>query len=501
MQINKYKKNDILELDIVDMTNEGLGISKLYGQVFFVKDALIGDKVEALITKITSNIIYAKTTSIIKESKDRVKAECSVANACGGCKILSLNYQKQLELKKKYTLTCMSKIGRFGMSPYQGVIGANKIYNFRNKMQIPFAMRDGVIVYGFYAGRTHHIIEFENCVTGFNGSKLILDTIKGALKIFNLSIYDEKTQSGVFREVMLRKGNETGEVSITYILNDNNYKKHFDLYKKFDEYIVSTCNSAYHSDESRRRGEHCEPVVTIVTSTININTKNNNTIFGNENIILHGKGYIEDSIGDVKYYISPESFYQVNSEMTKKLYDKIVEYGDFKGDENVLDLYCGIGTISLYVAKKVKSIVGVEVVKKAIENAKENAVLNSIDNAYFLEANLETDGDILDDVVTEKFKKGVDVVIVDPPRKGLDELTINYIKKIRPEKLIYVSCNPATLARDLNIFCHAEMRSDEIVNNDSKYEPSYRLVNMVNVDMFPHTMHVETVVLMSRKDT
>ena len=462
LNIRVYKKNDIIELDIIDMTKDGLGLAKASGQVFFVKDGIVGDKVKVVVTKLSPNIIYTNVTDIISRSPYRVDAACSISNACGGCSLLNLNYDKELELKKTFVLNCLKKIGKFDISIenlYEGILKMQNPYSFRNKMQVPFALRNGEIIYGFYAGRTHYIIEFEDCIVGFKGAKNILDSIKNALKKFNISIYDEKSAKGIFRQVLLRKGNVSNEISITYILNDANYEKNLDLYKDFDRYVVSN------ADKNNL----------LVTSTININLSNNNVIFGNKNIVIRGKGYIEDSILDIKYHISPESFYQVNNEMTKILYDKVLEYADFKGNERVLDLYCGIGTISLYLARYVKEVLGIEIVKSAVDNAKDNAKINGIDNAKFL----CLDADKIDACKENEFKN-FDTVIVDPPRKGLDITTINFIKELKPKKIIYVSCDPATLSRDLDILCHGE---------DGKFT----IKRIANVDMFPHTMHVETV--------
>ncbi len=473
------KKNDKLELNIIDMTKEGLGLAKLDGQVFFVKDAIIGDKVLAIVTKITNSIVYAKTIDVIEKSRYRVEPKCNIANACGGCQLLCLDYSEQLKLKVNNVINCLTKISHFNIVlddnaisdgsinlnnsekndnvHYLGILHSENPYNFRNKMQIPFSMRNGKIVYGFYAGRTHHIVEFNKCEVGFIGIEKVLDRVKSGLEKYSISIYDENTNRGIFREVMLRMGNFTNEVSITYIVNDLNFKKNLDLYKKLDEYVRNDFK-------------------VIVTSTLNINTANNNVLFGNENIIIYGKGYIEDRIGEIKYYISPESFYQINMEMTKKLYDTVVEFADFNGKENVLDLYCGIGTISLYIAKHVKRVYGVEIVERAVENARENASLNDISNIEFKCADLG-DKNIMNN---DEF---YDTIIVDPPRKGLDKNTIDFIKGSNTDKIIYVSCDPATLSRDLSIIC-----------NDNKY----KLVKIKNVDMFPHTMHVETVALVVR---
>lgn len=484
-----FSKNQKIELDIHDMTKEGLGIAKIDSQVFFVKDAIVGDKVSAIITKVSSNVIYAKTIKIICKSKYRVESKCKVANSCGGCQLLNLDYEKQLELKKNSVINIINKIGKIDLNElnkcYDGIYSMDIPHRFRNKMQMPFAIRNGNIIYGFYAERTHHIIEFDHCLASFKGSDAILDIIKNAIIKYNFSIYDENTNEGVFREVLVRCGNESNEISLTYIINDKNYEKNIDLYKKFDEYIVEKCGKIEELGSTSNVGKIAINSAKFVTSTLNINTSKTNVLFGNKNIILRGTGYIEDCIGDVKYHISPESFYQVNMMMTKVLYDKVIEYANFSGNENVLDLYCGIGTISLYVARHVKKVLGIEIVEKAIENAKENAQINDIKNADFICEDITRNfTDDINNYKNEDYENVdyYDVVIVDPPRRGLDEKVINYITSIEPRKLIYVSCDPATLARDINILSSKE----------------YTLKKFANVDMFPHTMHIETVALLNR---
>ena len=509
------KKNDLIKLSIIDMTKEGLGLAKDSGQVFFVKDGIVGDIVEAVVTKVDKNVIYAKTVKILNKSKFRVEPVCNISNACGGCQLLNLDYEKQIDIKKNYVINCLKKIGKFDniciesnlkfsvssnlnddKIVYNGVIKTDNLYNYRNKMQVPFAKKNGEIMYGFYAGRTHSIIEFNKCMVGFEESDKILNAIKLALLEYDISIYDEKLNTGIFREVMLRKGNTSNEVSITYIINDKNYSKNIDLYKKFDNYVVEEYKKKYINKNQLK--------CTLTTSTLNINTSANNVILGNINIVLRGTGYIKDSIGDIRYHISPESFYQVNSFMTKKLYDTVVGFANFSGEENVLDLYCGIGTISLYIAKYVKSVLGIEVVEKAIENAIENAKLNSINNVSFLckdlsklvinEQNLPKNieksiksTDFTDDIYKKIVLKNesYDTIIIDPPRKGLDDNAITFIKSIKPKKIVYVSCDPATLSRDLKLLC----------NDDNLY----KLVNIKSIDMFPHTMHIETVILLTKK--
>ena len=483
-----YKKNDEIKLEIIDITKEGLGLAKLSGQVFFVKDAIVGDVVRAAITKVSDNVIYAKAKEILSKSNYRVDADCTVSNACGGCQLLNLDYEEQLKLKKKYVLNCLSKIAKCDVDGdgiakdfiYDGVLKMSSPYHFRNKMQVPFVMRDGKIIYGFYAGRTHHIVEFNKCLVGFEYAEVILDSIKEALSKYPISIYDEVSKTGVFREVLLRCGNTSSQISITYILNDKDYKKNIHLYNNFDESVRKQVKEKLDKYNLfiAENASSAKKIYEVVTSTININLNNTNVLFGNTNVTLSGNGYIEDKIGDIRYNISPESFYQVNMEMTKVLYDKILDFASIKGDEEVLDLYCGIGTISLYVSRYVKKVLGIEIVDKAITNAKNNMKINGISNAEFICK------DVNDDLSIEK--KHFDIVIVDPPRKGLEEKVISQIKEIKPEKIIYVSCDPATLSRDIDCFCHKE-------------DSSYTLKRVVNVDMFPHTMHIETIALMSRE--
>ena len=497
----QLKKNDKIELDIIDMTKEGLGLAKLDGQVFFVKDGLLGDKVEAIITKVTKNIIYAKVNALIKESKYRIPSKCEVANACGGCQLLCLNLLEQLKLKINYVTQCLTNIGKFGEEHndivyHDGTSFCMDPVHFRNKMQVPFAKKNGKVIYGFYAGRTHHIVEFKKCIVGFLGAELILEAIRNSLIRYNISIYDEESGTGVFREVMLRIGNESKELSITYIVNDKKYNLNLDKYKGFDKDVresVENYISQNKNKSSTYNKKSCD--FKIVTSTLNINTSNNNVLFGNKNVVLYGLGFIEDSIGDIKYHISPESFYQVNMEMTKDIYDWVVKFAEFGANENILDLYCGIGTISLYISKYVKNVLGIEIVERAIENAIQNAKLNNIENVHFIcgdlskisienTTNLEKKTIKISDKILMNKDETYDTIIVDPPRKGLDDKTIDFIKNINPKKIVYVSCDPATLARDLDILCH----------NMSLY----KLEKIANVDMFPHTMHIETIAKLKR---
>ena len=478
----EYTKNSKIELNIIDITKDGLGIAKYDEKVFFVKNALIGDVVDATITKVNKNVIYAKTDNIIKKSNFRVDDLCNVSKRCGGCQFLSLDYKQQLDIKKNYVVNCLKKIGKFEFLPYDSIIGMDYPYYYRNKMQVPFSIKNNTIVYGFYANRTHDIVEFDVCKVGFKNSNIVLDIIKDALNKYEISIYNEKTKTGIFREVLMRHANNTNNVSLTYVLNDKNYKKHINIYKKFDDYIVNNLNSNLPNEN-----------IDIVTSTLNINTLNNNVILSNNNVTLRGCGYIEDYIKTTKYHISPESFYQINMKMTEKLYDKIVDFGNFNNENVVLDLYCGIGTISIYIANVIKYVIGVECVNKAIENANANLALNNLKNATFICSDVnETLYNNICDILVKKEKyigqKNIDTIIVDPPRKGLDKSAIKLIHMFSSKQIIYVSCDPATLARDLYILCNGEVTK------------SYEIVKVSNVDMFPHTMHIETIVLLQKKE-
>lgn len=454
------KKNDIINLKITDMSKDGLGVAKLDRLVYFVKNGIIGDEVEAIVTKIIKDkYAYAKVEKIISKSPFRIDPICDNANRCGGCSIMNLSYDKQIELKMNIVKNDLMHVGGFDENEinkiYDGIIKMDNPYYYRNKLQIPFSYdKNNKIVCGFYALNTHYIIDTKTCEIIFKNSFDIINFIKEYLEKENFPIYDEMNNTGIFREVMIRKANNTSDISVTFIINDKNYKrKYYDFYKK----IASKLSNRFNN---------------IKTITLNINTKKTNIIFGDENIILYGDGYIEDIINNIKYHISPESFYQINNIMTEKLYNTIIEYGDFKKDESVLDLYCGIGTITLQVAKYVKNIKGIEIVEKAIENAKDNMKINNINNASFEIG----DAGKIDNMISD-----FDTIILDPPRKGIDNKTIDYIIKSKINKIIYVSCDPATLSRDLKLL-----------------KICYNIEKIKSVDMFPHTMHTENVVLLTR---
>lgn len=484
-----YNKNDKVKLQIIDINTEGLGIAKLFdietnkNIVFFVKDGLLGDEVEAIITKVNKNIIFAKTINVINKSQYRVESKCEVSNVCGGCQLLSLDYQKQLDIKKEIVKNNLINIGKITEDILDkanfDIIGMDNPYNFRNKIIVPFGIRNGEIISGYYAGRTHYIIDNKYCATAFSGHDLVIDIMRELLAKYNISIYDEKTHKGIFRQLMLRKANETNELSATFIINDNNYKKNIEKYKKLSceliERFDKKCNELKYDIE-------------ISSISININTSINNVLLSRDSVLLYGNDYIEDKMTlnidekdyCLRFHISDLSFYQTNINMTKVLYNTVFEYAKIKDTDRVLDLYCGIGTMTLFASLFAKDVVGVEVIEKAIDNANKNSELNSITNAKFICRNL--DNNLLINTREDLLKDSFDVLIVDPPRKGLSDEVKKYIITNRPKRIVYVSCDSATLSRDLN----------EILSNTE-----YKIQNVKVVDMFAHTMHVETVCLLS----
>ena len=493
------KKNDIIKLNIVDMTHDGLGVGKVLDnndtRTFFVKNGLIGDYVEAIITKNKTNIFFAKVKNIIKPSIYRVDSKCKVSNICGGCQLLNLDYNKQIELKQKIFINNLMRLGNIKYDiiekKYQGIEKMTHSCHFRNKIQIPFAMRDNKVICGFYAQRTHYIIENDFCMTGFKNAEIFVNIIKEYLIKHNISIYDENTNEGIFRSVLFRRANATNEMSITLVVNDKNYKKNIKQYenlaKELVEYKKYLTKGSIHKKTRIIEGRNdLYDELVVKTISININTQKNNVLITSDNINIYGDGYINDIILDTKYKISTISFYQVNIEMTKILYKTVLDFCDIKQDENIIDLYCGIGTISLIVAKKAKSVLGIEIIKRAIDDANINKQINNIENAEFICADAESlSGEALNDEVIYKrlFNKNVDTIIVDPPRRGLDDKTKKLIKKIGPKKILYVSCDSATLSRDLK-----DLLEDNV----------YSIEKIKLVDMFAHTMHIECVILLVR---
>ena len=536
------KKDDIITLKIEDLSNEGLGVGRCDGITFFVKDTVIGDVAEAKVMKMKKTYGYARLMRLIEESPDRVEPPCPVTRQCGGCQIQAMRYQAQLAFKENKVRNNLRRIGGIENPPMEPIIGMD-VFNvedavageklnvgmeeaeraretasleallgakaladgvtplrYRNKAQFPIGRsRDGRLIAGFYAGRTHTIIECLDCLLGSKVNAWILDAVLKHMGQYGIEPYDETTGSGLVRHVMTRVGFRTGQIMVCLVVNGR---------------------SLPHSKEL------CETLAAIpgMTSiTLNSNLEKTNVIMGKELKVLWGTEYIEDLIGDVRFRISPLSFYQVNPLQTKKLYEKVLEYAGLTGQETVWDLYCGIGTISLFLAQKARKVYGVELVPEAIRDAKQNAELNGITNAEFYVGRAE---DVLPKKYAEEAQKkctceteksageaqkqividaqkcaretqkeageeqkcveeGIraDVIVVDPPRKGCEESVLETMVQMQPQRIVYVSCDSATLARDL------------------KYlgERGYEVKKVCPVDMFGNSVHVETCVLLSKQ--
>ena len=451
----KFKKNDMVTVEIKDMGHDGEGIGKAEGYTLFIKDAVIGDLVEAKVIKAGKNYGYARLMQVLKPSKDRVEPKCSCARACGGCQLQALSYEKQLEFKEKKVRGNLERIGGFSDLEIEKVIGMEHPWRYRNKAQYPVGKdKDGKIITGFYAGRTHSIIPNQDCLLGAEINETILEKVIAYMEENHVAPYDETTGRGLVRHVLIRCGYQTGEIMVCLIVNGRKLPA--------AEKLIDSLRDI--------------PGMTSIS--LNVNTKRNNVILGEEVINLWGQAFITDAIGEVKYQISPLSFYQVNPIQTEKLYETALEFAGLTGKETVWDLYCGIGTISLFLAKKAKQVYGVEIVPPAIADARKNAALNGIENAEFYVGKAE-------EVLPEKYEQegiSADVIVVDPPRKGCDEAVLQTMLKMKPERIVYVSCDSATLARDLKRLC----------------EELYEVKRVAVCDMFPQSTHVECVVLMSK---
>ena len=452
----EYRKNDIVTLKIEDCGIDGEGIGKADGFTVFVKDAVIGDTVRAKIMKAKKNYGYGRLEEIITPSLDRVEPKCQFARQCGGCQLQALSYEKQLEFKTSKVRGHLERIGGFTDIPMEKILGMEQPFHYRNKAQFPVGKsKDGRIITGFYAGRTHSIIENRDCALGVTRNKEVLDRVIAHMEKFHIQPYDENTGKGLVRHVLIRYGFFTDEMMVCLIINGEKLPGEEALVKSLRQ-IPET-----------------------VSVMVNVNKKRNNVILGEKVRLLWGQPYITDKIGEISYQISPLSFFQVNPYQTGRLYGKALEYAQLSGNETVWDLYCGIGTISLFLAQKAKMVRGVEIIPAAIENAKENARLNGFANTEFFVGKAE-------EVLPEQFARTgerADVIVVDPPRKGCDETLLSTIIKMQPDRVVYVSCDSATLARDLKYLC----------------ERGYELKKVCPVDMFPNTVSVETVVLLSHK--
>ena len=449
-------KNDDIELNISALGNDGEGIGKTNeGITVFVPGAVPGDTVICHITKVKKTCAYGIIGKILSPSADRIEPVCPVAAKCGGCTLLQLSYSAQLKYKEEKVRDCIERIGGIKNPPMEPIVGAERVYCYRNKAQFPVGTgKSGEPVIGFYRRHSHDVVDNPDCKIQAEINGELVRTVRDFMADKRISAYNEETHKGFLRHIYTRTGFATGEVQLVLVANGNEIKDSDEL----SDRLSRVCEDA---------GFH------FVSLMLNVNKENTNVILGRKTLVLWGKGFITDKIGDIAFNISPLSFYQVNPEQTVKLYNLALEYAGLTGNEVVWDLYCGIGTISLYLARSAKRVYGVEIVPEAIENAKENARLNGITNAEFFVGASEE--------VASSLPKP-DVIVVDPPRKGCDEKLIETILTERPERVVYVSCDPATLARDLKLLAAG----------------GYEVKRVRPVDQFCHSGHVESVVQLTQ---
>lgn len=466
------KKNDVFTVTIEDMGEDGAGIGKTDGYTWFIKDALIGDVIQASVMKMKKNYGFARLVKILEPAPGRVEPQCPVARACGGCQLQELDYREQLRFKERKVYNHLKRIG--GMDRLflpedtekaagvldavvmEPIIGMEDPWRYRNKAQYPVGLgKDGQLAAGFYAGRTHSLIPAPglDCLLGCQENKELLKIILDFMKEYKIPSYDEAAHQGLVRHVLLRKGFSSGGLMVCLVINGEELPHGGELAERLREAGVSSVSYS-------------------------VNTERTNVIMGTRIVNLYGPGYITDTIGDIEYRISPLSFYQVNPVQTEKLYSTALEFADLSGGETVWDLYCGIGTISSFLAKKAGKVYGVEIIPQAIEDARENARRNGIENVEFFVGKAE-------EVLPEQYERNhvhADVIVVDPPRKGCDPVCLETILKMAPERVVYVSCDSATLARDVKFL----------------EENGYRAMRVRPVDMFPMGGHCECVVKLER---
>lgn len=449
-------KDKMYVVDIVDIGQGGVGIGKFEGFTVFVDGGLVEDKIKVKITKSKKNYAVGDIVEIIEPSPYRVERKCSEElKDCGGCQIQELDYKEQLKIKTNEVKQVISRIGKLDDVVIHDALGMEEPFRYRNKAQFPIQKVNGVPVIGFYKKKSHDIIPTDQCIIQHDVNDKIIKIIKTYIRAYKVSVYDEKTHTGVLRHLVTKVGFTTKEVMVVLVANGRKLPYLNELASVLKENIPG-----------------------FKTLVVNVNREKTNVILGQENRIIYGDGKINDNIGDLVFEISPLSFFQVNPVQTEVLYNKALEYANLGENDTVFDIYCGIGTISLFLAQKAKKVYGIEIVEEAIEDAKRNAEINKLDNVEFYVGKAE-------EVVPKMYKQGkrANVVVVDPPRKGCDEKVLDTIVSMQPDRVVYVSCNPSTLARDLNYL----------------NEKGYKCKEVQPVDMFPHSVHIENVALIVKE--
>ncbi|MBC1976442.1 23S rRNA (uracil(1939)-C(5))-methyltransferase RlmD [Listeria booriae] len=449
------KKNDCLDVVFEDLTHDGNAVAKIDGYPIFVPQGLPDEIAQIKVLKTNKNYGFGKIIELTKESADRVTPPCLVYSQCGGCQLQHLSYDGQLRMKQKQVAQVMKRIGKQDVEVLP-TLGMENPWNYRNKAQVPVGFVNGRLVAGFYQQRSHQIIDMNTCLIQQEENNEVIQTARAIFAKYHVEPYDETTRKGVLRHLMTRFATTTGELMLVIVTTKLNFPNKAEIMAELQQSI---------------------PELTSLVQ--NVNTANTNVIFGEQTVVLAGREYIMDTIHGISFAISARSFYQVNPEQTEILYAEALKLGGLTGEETVIDAYCGIGSISLCLAKEAKHVYGVEIVPQAIEDARANAKLNKMDNVTFAVGKAE-------EVIPDWFKQGIkaDVLVVDPPRKGCDDALLQTILKMKPKRVVYVSCNPATLARDMLVLT----------------EGGYEAKMVQPVDMFPQTTHVECVTVLERKN-
>ncbi|ERI94386.1 23S rRNA (uracil-5-)-methyltransferase RumA [Clostridiales bacterium oral taxon 876 str. F0540] len=448
------EKNKDYVIDILSMGYEGEGVGKVNNFTVFVQGALLGETVKVKIVKLSKNYAHGKLLEVVKSSKHRIDPVCSIYKRCGGCQMQHMDYEGQLEFKTNRVKEVITRIGKLENVVIHSAIGMKEPYRYRNKVQLPIGKVKDEVTIGFYAPRSHDIIGMDTCHIQDETADKVVQLTKEWITKFKIEPYNEEENKGTLRHIMIRRGFKTSEVMVVIVTRE----EALPYSEKFVELMLKNIDG--------------------LKSVIqNINSKKTNVILGSRNKVLWGQDKITDYIGKFKFNISPLSFFQVNPVQTEILYSKALEYAGLTGEETVFDAYCGTGTISLFLSQKAKKVYGVEIVPEAIEDAQKNAKENLVENVEFLVGESEK-------VIPELIKEGVkaEVVVVDPPRKGCERSLLEAFSRMKPERIVYVSCDPATLARDLGIL----------------NELGYKTLEIQPVDMFPQTAHIENVALIVR---
>ncbi len=452
--MHAIQKNEILEGKVIDLTHEGHGMVKFDRYPIFVPNALIDEKIEFKVIKVKKNFAIGKLIEIKEKSEDRIEPPCVYYDKCGGCQLQHMTYQAQLEMKKAQVVNLFQRKAGFKDTIIHDTIGMDNPWYYRNKSQIPVGKNsENKVITGFYRQRSHDIIDMDECLIQDQMHQEVINKLKAWFNELNVSVYNEYKKQGLMRHVVIRTGHHSRELMVIFVTNG----------KKFKQSDILT----------ERLKQHFPDIVSIKH---NVNDTHSNVIMGQHSYTLYGKDEIIDTLSDVTFKINDQSFYQINSVQTEKLYQRAIDYAELQGEETVLDTYCGIGTIGLYMAPQAKHVYGVEVVPEAIADAQQNATINQFGNTTFVCGKAE-------EVILKWKAEGIkpDVVMVDPPRKGCDETFLETLLTLNPKKIVYISCNPSTQQRDAQILAQ-----------------QYKLTQITPVDMFPHTTHVETVAQFER---